>query len=263
MSSSQPTTDKRATGKALRACVSRSSHTTQPFKAAPRPDPITLLEKSNEGRLANLVPIRYARMLQSPFTFLRGAAVVMASDLSTTPTTGIKVQSCGDCHLLNFGGYATPERNLIFDLNDFDETLPGAWEWDVKRLATSCVVAGRHIHMKANNCFEAAHAVVKSYREHMNQYAEMSALEVWYSRIDADILREFAKHPKHKQRVEKYVEKAFTRTSAHALPKFTEMINHQWRIVDNPPLMYHLAPNDLLEEEIASVFQQYRTYETR
>lgn len=259
MSSYQSPTDKRAVGKALRASVPRSSHATQPSSTAPRPDPITLLEKSNEGRLENLIPIRYARMLKSPFTFLRGTAVVMAADLATTPSTGITVQTCGDCHLLNFGGYATPERNLIFDLNDFDETLPGAWEWDVKRLATSCVVASRHIQLSANHCFEAARAVVKSYREHTNKYSEMGALEVWYSRIDADILREFAKHPKHKQRVEKYVEKAFTRTSAHALPKFTEMVNHQWRIVDNPPLMYHLAPNDLLEKEIASVFGQYRS----
>ncbi|BAZ12138.1 hypothetical protein NIES4071_39660 [Calothrix sp. NIES-4071] len=115
----------------------------------------------------------------------------------------------------------------VFDLNDFDETLPGAWEWDIKRLATSCVVAGRHINISATHCSEAARAAVRSYREHTNYYATMGALEVWYSRIDADILREFAQHPKHKQRVEKYVQKAFTRTSAYALPKFTEIVNHQ------------------------------------
>ncbi len=148
-----------AMGKALRETVPRSSHAE--WKAAPdRPEPITLLETSNEGRLLELVPIRYGRMLASPFAFLRGAATIMAADLSKTPQTGIKVQACGDCHLSNFGGYGTPERNLVFDVNDFDETLPAPWEWDVKRLATSIIVAARSIKLSdkigQNDTFDRA-----------------------------------------------------------------------------------------------------------
>lgn len=213
-------TDRRSVGKALRDTVPRSTHGNW-NPPAERSDPIALLETSSLGRLPNLVPIRYGRMLKSPFTFLRGAAIVMAADLATTPNTGIRVQACGDCHLLNFGGFGTPERNLVFDVNDFDETLPAPWEWDIKRLATSVVVAGRHINISAKNCFEAARTAACSYREHMGKYALMGALEVWYSRIDANVLREFAYHVKHRQRIDRYVERALTRTSAQALPKLT------------------------------------------
>jgi uncharacterized protein (DUF2252 family) len=169
--------DRQAAGKALREQVPRSAHRHwQP--AADRPDPIALLEESSQGRLPNLVPLRYGRMSKSPFTFLRGAAIIMASDLATTPTTGLRVQACGDCHLLNFGGFATPERNLVFDVNDFDETLPAPWEWDVKRLATSIVVAGRHIRVSTKSGQEAALSAVRAYREHMGEYAQMSPLAV-------------------------------------------------------------------------------------
>ncbi|MBW4510525.1 MAG: DUF2252 domain-containing protein [Scytonematopsis contorta HA4267-MV1] len=250
-------TEKYSAGKALRGLVTRSSH-AQWNPPNERRHPIDLLEASNEGRLPNLIPIRYGRMLKSPFAFLRGAAMIMTADLATTPTTKIQVQVCGDCHLLNFGGYATPERNLVFDVNDFDETLPGPFEWDIKRLATSVVVAGCHINISANKCFEAALAAVRSYREHMNKYAQMGALEAWYSRIDTEALREFARHPEHKVRIDQYIEKALTRTSARALPKLTEINNHEWRIADNPPLMYHLQPYDLLEEELKSAYQEYR-----
>jgi uncharacterized protein (DUF2252 family) len=248
---------RQAIGKALRDRVSRSAH--RDWKPADdRPDPIALLEESSEGRLPNLVPIRYGRMKKSPFTFLRGAAIIMAADLATTPTTGLQVQACGDCHLLNFGGFATPERNLVFDVNDFDETLPAPWEWDVKRLATSLVVAGRHIKASAKSSQEAALSAVRSYREHMGEYAQMSPLGVWYSCIDARVLREFSEGSGHRQRVEQQVEKALTRTSAQALPKWSESVHGQQRIKDNPPLMYHLPPDDLLEAEVESVFQQYR-----
>ncbi len=254
---SKSRTDRLEAGKALRSVVPRSTHKkwNPPVERA---DPIDLLETSNSGRLVNLIPIRYGRMLKSPFAFLRGSAIVMAADLATTPTTDIRVQVCGDCHLLNFGGYATPERNLVFDLNDFDETLPNSpWEWDIKRLATSIVLAGRHIKISASDCLTAASTATRFYREHMNKYSQMSAFEVWYSRIDANVLREFASLPDHRQRIEKYVDKALTRTSAGAMPKLTEIVNHQWRIVDNPPLMYHLRPGDLLEEEVESVAQRY------
>ncbi len=243
-------------GKALRDTVPRSTHGDW-NQSADRPDPITLLEASSQGRLSSLVPIRYGRMLKSPFTFLRGAAIVMAADLATTPTTGIQVQACGDCHLLNFGGYGTPERNLVFDVNDFDETLPAPWEWDIKRLATSVVVAGRHINVSAKNCSEAARMAACSYREHMGKYAQMGALEVWYSRIDAEVLQNFNRHAKHRERIDQHVERALTRTSAQALPKLTEVVDGQWRIIDKPPLMYHLPADDLLEEEVESVYQHY------
>jgi uncharacterized protein (DUF2252 family) len=244
-------------GKSLRDSVPRSSHAAW-NPPQDRPDPIASLEISNQGRLPNLIPIRYGRMLKSPFTFFRGAAIIMAGDVATTPTTNIEVQSCGDCHLLNFGGYGTPERNLVFDLNDFDETLKAPWEWDVKRLATSVIVAGRHINISAAECLEAARSAVCSYREHMNQYAQMGALEVWYSRIDADVLRDFARHPNHKARIEHYVNKALTRTSAQVLPKLTEVVHDKWRIIDNPPLMYHLSSHDYLSQEVESVYQHYR-----
>ena len=249
--------ERQAFGKALRDTVPRKTHSDW-NPPADRPDPITLLEISSQGRLPNLVPIRYGRMMKSPFTFLRGAAIVMAADLATTPTTGMRVQAGGDCHLLNFGGYGTPERNLVFDVNDFDETLPAPWEWDIKRLTASIVVAGRHINVSEKNCFEAAQEAVRSYREHMDKYAQMGALEVWYSRIDADVLRNFARHAKHRQLIDRHVERALTRTSAQALPKLTEVVHGQWRIVDHPPLMYHLPPDDLLEQEVESVYQQYR-----
>lgn len=250
--------DRQAAGKALRDNLSRSTHADwNPSNS--RPDPIALLEASNAGRLPNLIPIRYGRMLKSPFTFLRGSAIVMASDLATTPTTGIKVQACGDCHLLNFGGYATPERNLVFDVNDFDETLPAPWEWDIKRLAASIVVAGRHIKVSEKNCFEAARAATCSYREHISNYATMSPLNVWYSRIDAEVLRDLARDTDHYPRIDQHIEKAFTRTSAHALPKLTEIVHGRRQIIDKPPLMYHLRADDLLEEEVESVFLQYRS----
>lgn len=250
-------TDRLSAGKALRNTVPRSAHAG--WKAGgDRPDPIALLEESNQGRLPNLVPIRYGRMVKSPFTFLRGSAVVMASDLATTPVIGLRVQACGDCHLLNFGGFATPERNLVFDVNDFDETLPAPWEWDVKRLAASFVVAGRSVKMSDKNGQEAAQSAVQSYREHMGKYARMSPLEVWYSRIDAKVVREFAEGAGHLTRVEQQVAKALTRTSAQALPKLSEVVHGQWRITDSPPLMYHLPPDDLLEDEVESVYQHYR-----
>ena len=137
------------------------------------------------GRMPELVPIRYGRMLQSPFTFYRGSAAVMAADLAKTPTTGIRVQACGDCHLMNFGGFATPERNVLFDINDFDETLPAPWEWDVKRLAASFVLAARSQGISEADGQEAAVACARSYREHLRQYSEMSPLEVWYAWVTA------------------------------------------------------------------------------
>ena len=166
-----PTAEERMTaGRALRERVPRTSHAKW-APAADRPDPVTLLKESDRGRLAELLPIRYGRMRQSPFAFYRGAAALMAWDLAATPVTRIRVQACGDCHLLNFGGYGSPERRLVFDINDFDETLPAPWEWDVKRLAASVVLAGRQKGIGERRCAETARAVVASYRKHMREYA--------------------------------------------------------------------------------------------
>ncbi len=245
-------------GKSLRGTVPRSSH-GEWSPSSNRRDPIALLEKSNLGRLPNLIPIRYSRMLKSPFTFLRGAAVIMAADLATTPTTGIQVQAGGDCHLLNFGGYATPERNFVFDVNDFDETLPAPWEWDIKRLATSFVVALRYTQATEKDCYEAASMAAYSYRQHLREYAQMNPLDVWYSSIDAQVLCSFTHDIKHRQRIEQYGNKALTRTSAQALPKLTQMVHGQWQLVDKPPLIYHLPPNDFLATEVESVYMHYRS----
>jgi uncharacterized protein (DUF2252 family) len=255
-----PKADRLAAGKALREVVPRASHENWEPNSD-RPDPVTLLEQSDQGRLANLIPIRYQRMTDSPFAFFRGSAVVMAADLATTPITGIRVQASGDCHLLNFGGYATPERNIVFDLNDFDETLPAAWEWDIKRLATSFVIAGRHIHLSDKDCEAAARESVRSYREQMNEYAQMGTLEIWYSYIDVDSLLD-ASYTKEQKRTEKRIrkelKKELTYTQEEIIPKLTEVVNGQRRIVDTPPLIYHLPPQDLLEEEVEAAIQQYR-----
>ena len=174
---------RMAKGKQQRSQTSREAHAT----AAPqerRTDPIQLLIDSGAGRVEHLLPIRYGRMLLSPFAFLRGSAIVMAADLSNTPCSGIYVQCCGDCHLMNFGGYATPERNQVFDINDFDETLPAPFVWDVKRLAASIVVAGRYREFSDKDNKKAALIAVKTYTEKMREFASMHQLDIWYNRLD-------------------------------------------------------------------------------
>src|SRR5213080_3718542 len=181
--------DRRATGRALRKEVPRSSH-AEWSPVADRPDPISLLEEQNLTRQVQLVLIRYGRMAASPFGFLRGAAVVMAQDLAATPVTGLEVQVCGDAHLSNFGVYATPERDQVFDVNDFDETLPGPWEWDVKRLAASIQVAGRQNGFTAAENRQAVLESVESYRQIMRQFATMRYLDIWYTKINLAYIRE-------------------------------------------------------------------------
>ena len=249
--------ERAAAGKALRDAVPRSSHAD--WKPAPnRPDPIALLEESNQGRLPELLPLRYGRMLTSPFAFLRGSASIMAADLSETSKTGIKVQACGDCHLSNFGGYGTPERNLVFDVNDFDETLPAPWEWDIKRLAASIVVAGRYIKLSDKTSQEAALTAVQSYREHMNEYAQMTVLEVWYSHIGVESLLTFTRNAREQKKLKQEVKKAHSLTPVLELHTLTKMVNGQRRFIDNPPLVFHPLPEDPLAEEMLSVFHKYR-----
>ena len=177
--------ERRAAGKALRDATPRAAHGGWKSPEGRR-DPVELLREANEGRIAELIPLRFSRMAQSPFAFYRGAAAIMAADLASTPTSGLRVQACGDAHLMNFGGFATPERNIFFDINDFDETLPAPWEWDVKRLAASIVIAAHHINLPNSEAAKAATESVCSYRERMADYASMRALDVWYDRIDLD-----------------------------------------------------------------------------
>ena len=194
-------------GKALREMVPRESHGVWKRRARHR-DPIAILKESNRDRLPELVPIRYGRMLRSPFTFLRGSAGLMAYDLATTPNTRIKVQCCGDCHLMNFGLFATPERNLIFDINDFDETLPAPWEWDLKRLAVSFVVAARDSRHSDKEARAAAIQCVRAYREHLRACSKMSPLDVWYERLDAEDLIEMSPDAEERKRREAMTQKA-------------------------------------------------------
>jgi len=207
-----------------------------------RPDPVTLLEERHGTRVPELVPIRVGRMLVSPFTFLRGAAEVMAHDLSSTPATGVQVQACGDAHLLNFGVFATPERHLVFDVNDFDETLPGPWEWDVKRLAASVAVAARNVTGDATYPRTAVQRMVTVYRGRMAQLATMAPIDVWYDRVDVETVVELAREQKNAAAaasVQKVVAKARHHTSLTALPKLTEMVDGRRRIIEDPPLILH------------------------
>lgn len=250
-------TDRLEAGNALRQTVPISAH-REWLHSSDRPNPIDLLEISSRGRIPELIPIRYGRMLVSPFTFLRGSALIMAVDLATTPTTGIEVQACGDCHLLNFGGFATPERNLIFDLNDFDETLRAPWEWDVKRLVTSFIAAGRDIRLSDGDCYEAALAAARAYRLSMVEYGQMRTLDVWYARFDAQMLIDHAPDAETQQHWLQMTNKAYTRTLDQAFEQLTEVVDGQRRFIDTPPLLYHLPNHDEYLKEIGVLFEQYR-----
>jgi uncharacterized protein (DUF2252 family) len=248
--------ERLAKGKTLRHRTPRSSHAH--WEPAPdRPDPVALLETSSQGRVPELIPIRYGRMLPSPFTLFRGSAAAMAFDLAATPTTGIHVQLCGDCHLLNFGGFGTPERNFIFDLMDFDETLPGPWEWDVKRLAASALVAGRAIGISKSNCEEATLACVRSYRQRMNEFAAMHTLDRWYAHIDGKAIVDLMRGRESRRR-EQRLAKVYPHTAEHLLPKITEVVAGQRRFRDNPPLIVHTPHGDQFEQEVRQFLARYR-----
>ncbi len=231
--------ERRATGKALRDATPRAAHGGwKPPKD--RRDPIELLLESNEGRIPELIPIRFGRMSQSPFAFYRGAAAVMAADLASTPASGLRVQACGDAHLMNFGGFATPERNIFFDINDFDETLPAPWEWDVKQLAASIVIAARHLDFLDSDAAKAATEAVCAYRERMSDYASMRALDVWYDRIDLDRVLKVLPSRAEVERVRQRVEQARRKSLPESLfPKLVEHFGSAPRIKDEPPLIFH------------------------
>jgi uncharacterized protein (DUF2252 family) len=248
--------ERLSAGKALRDSVPRNCHAKW-TPSATRRDPIVLLEESNQGRLPELVPIRYGRMLRSPFAFLRGSAALMASDLATTPATGVRVQACGDCHLLNFGLFATPERNLVFDLNDFDETLPAPWEWDLKRLAVSFAVAARDNRLSDARAREAVQECVRAYRERLREYSRMSPLEVWYTRLDAETIIAMAPDEKAKKFRQQIAEKARQRVVENLFPKIVGEVAGRRRLVDQPPVLFHIAEEDF-EERVREGLADYR-----
>ncbi len=232
--------ERRADGRARRVDAPRSSHSGW-LAPADRPDPVALLEERHRRRVPELVPIRVGRMLVSPFTFLRGAAEVMAHDLASTPTSGLRVQACGDAHLLNFGVFATPERHLVFDVNDFDETLPAPWEWDVKRLAASVAVAGRGVSFAPEQVDAAVSGMVRGYRMRMQELAAMAPLDVWYDRVDVEAVLALANRQDTPSLPNggHLLERARHHTSLAALPKLTELVDGERRIIEDPPLILH------------------------
>ena len=271
--------ERRAAGKALRDAVPRASHGDWKVPKDRR-DPIELLTEANEGRLPQLIPIRFGRMAQSPFAFYRGAAAIMAADLASTPKTELRVQACGDAHLMNFGAFATPERNVIFDINDFDETLPGPWEWDIKRLAASVAIAARHVNLSDNDAAKAATDTVCSYRERMADYSSMRALEVWYDCIDVEHVAKEAEDAEDakeaRKRIHRRLEQAQKKSTPEILfPKLAEHHGAMPRIKDEPPLIFHpteeLAPGlrrgyreaiaryrELLPEHVRVLFDRFQ-----
>ncbi|MDR5738988.1 MULTISPECIES: DUF2252 domain-containing protein [unclassified Caballeronia] len=238
--------ERRANGRAARQRTSRGA---QAMIGDVDRDPIQLLRISSERRVATLVPLRYGRMLASPFAFYRGSAIVQAHDLAGTPDSGIPIQICGDCHLANFGGFATPERTLIFDLNDFDETARGPWEWDLKRLTASFTVAGRHLGMGGLAADELAYRTVESYQRHMREYAEMGVLDLWYERISFARLYDLVQTDAARRRIRRSFERASRRTHDTVLPKLADKDGDGWRIRDAPPAVFHIRSESTLIDQ--------------
>ncbi|HSS04421.1 MAG TPA: DUF2252 domain-containing protein [Solirubrobacterales bacterium] len=239
---------RAAAGKAARADAPRSSH-GEWEPAGDRPDPVELLEHQATSRVGQLVPLRYGRMLVSPFTFYRGAAAVMAADLAPAPRSGFETQLCGDAHLSNFGAFASPERRLVFDLNDFDETLPGPWEWDVKRFVASFSLAGRDRGLSESECRSIVQTAAREYRETMRRLAAMGNLESWYQQLDADAIAAgwaSAVGGKQRRAFERNVAKARAKDSDRAFSKLVEEVDGKLRIISNPPL---IVPIEELAEE--------------
>jgi uncharacterized protein (DUF2252 family) len=255
-----PTTkDGLDAGRVLRDKCPRARHGEAVLGQGKRRDVVGIIEDSNHGRLKNLVPIRHGRMLQSPFAYFRGTACVQAYDLAGTPTSGIDVQCCGDCHLMNFGGFATPERSLAFDINDFDETLRAPFEWDIKRLATSFVIAARWRGFNADQARSAAVGSVKAYRESARQHAETNLLERWYARITIeDLVAVIGKDAELIGRIKKRQAEALRRTNEQVFHKITSTVDGVPRIVDEPPLVYHVDPKYVNAKAIRTIFKDYR-----
>jgi uncharacterized protein (DUF2252 family) len=264
--------ERAARGKAARAAVPRERH-AEFDPPSDRPDPIALLEEQAKTRVPELVPVRWGRMMVSPFTYYRGAALPMASDLATTPISGLAVQACGDAHLSNFGIFGSAERRLLFDVNDFDETLPGPWEWDVKRLAASLEVAGRDNGLLPKQRRDIILAGVSRYRQAMREFAGMTNLDVWYARADmTEVRAQFDVQLQARQRkmLDEGLAKARTRDSTQELGKLTKMVDGRPRIISDPPLLVpidELIPAETdradLEGQLTGLIAKYqRTLET-
>jgi len=250
--------DRVARGKDARAAAPLESHAE--FTQGGSRDPVGLLLGQAKSRVPELVPVRHGRMLVSAFTFYRGAALPMAADLAGTPTSGLRVQLCGDAHLSNFGAFASPERNLVFDVNDFDETLPGPFEWDVKRLAASFAVAGRDNGFSAKARSKIAMAAAEGYRTAMQGFAEQSLLEVWYTHLDIEpALGKFQSQVKAKRfkAAEKMLAKAHTKDSAHVLRKLTTAANGQRRIISDPPMIMPVE-EVFADVQAGAIYEQIR-----
>ncbi|XMN10122.1 DUF2252 domain-containing protein [Streptomyces griseobrunneus] len=257
--------ERAARGRAARADAPRSSH-AEYQSSAKRPGPVGVVEAQSATRVPELVPIRYGRMTESPFRFYRGAAAIMAGDLAGTPRSGITAQLCGDAHLLNFRLLASPERNLVFDINDFDETLPGPWEWDVKRLAASLVIAGRENGYTDVERASVVGTAVRSYREQMRRFAGLGNLEVWYTRADMTVLQALAEQrvgAKARTRTQRAMTKARSRDSLQAFEKLTQVVDGRRRITSDPPLIVPIQ--DLLpgvergavEDQLRDLIERY------
>jgi uncharacterized protein (DUF2252 family) len=258
--------ERVARGREAREEVPRGAHGSW-SPPEDRPSPVELLERQSASRVPELVPIRYGRMLVSAFTFYRGAAYLMASDLSSMPRTSLHTQLCGDAHLSNFGAYAAPDRTLVFDINDFDETLPGPFEWDVKRLVTSFAVAGRDRGFSSAQRAAINATAARSYREAMHRYAAIGDLDLWYDRISVDeLLEQFAAaaSPKQMKRAEKNIAKARSKDSIRAFGKLTEIVDGELRIRSDPPVvvatrdLFKPAEHTAVDEAIHAMLQEYR-----
>ena len=259
--------ERAARGRSARAECPRSSHAG--FELSADRDPVAILQAQAPSRVPELVPVRYGRMLVSAFTFYRGAAAIMAYDLAPTPRAGLQAQLCGDAHLSNVGGYASPERSLVFDLNDFDETLPGPFEWDVKRLVASFEIAGRDRDFSDAERKAAVLSAARSYREWMRKLAEAPNLDVWYARLDVDTIEQNLREQQATHQaaaVAKGAAKARTKDSLKAFAKLTHLVDGEPRIVSDPPLIVPAAdlaeeagiPFELVEGLIHQLFRDYR-----
>jgi len=256
-----PRSERFEKGKQIRKRCPRSSHAKWKSPAN-RPDPVDLIIESNKERIPKLIPLRHGRMGMSPFTFYRGAALNMASDLSVTPVTGLNVQACGDAHLCNFGGFATPERNVIFSINDLDETLPAPWEWDIKRLAASFVVASRNNNLSDDTARNAVLECVRSYRENMMIFSEMRTMELWHYSLGPDKLISKLKDPELKRRGLKRIEKERTRSIAEEIfPQIVKEPGNNAVIKDQLPSIFHWeghVPGEIVKET-KETFEHYKT----
>ncbi|MBK5118174.1 MAG: DUF2252 domain-containing protein, partial [Thermoleophilia bacterium] len=256
--------DRKELGRSLRKSAPRSSH-AEWVPAPDRADPVATLAAQDADRLDFLVPIRHLRMGESAFTFYRGTAAIMAGDLAGTAASGLSTQICGDAHLSNFGAFASPERALLFDVNDFDETLVGPWEWDVKRLAASLVLAARSIGLDAAAAAQVSAAAVDRYREAIREFSKMGTLELWYDRVTfADIRARRLREGREIARFEKVVKKARRRTSLRAFSKLAEFVDGKPRLRSDPPLLVpsRELPDELtggdLEPRVQAIFDQYK-----